>query len=127
MLLILWLVDRDDVFDRHNLAGKAIIGGHVLECMVVQDSSPLVEPPRVPRIRKAEKLEIEVMAELVAEGAQERAERSDLFAHRYSHPDRDDFRLWCIVAKKLKRPALSNPQLPRREYTNPACCNFVEI
>ena len=42
--------------------------------MVIENSRSLVEPTDVPRIRKAKKLKIEVMAELVAESAQERAE-----------------------------------------------------
>ncbi len=41
-------------------------------CMVVERGGALVEYPRVPRIRKPEPLEIEVVAEFVAQGAEER-------------------------------------------------------
>ena len=47
-------------------------------CTVVQRSGSLIEAPRVPRIRESELLEIEVVAEFVAERAQECSERGDL-------------------------------------------------
>ena len=37
----------------------------------VKHSRPFVETPRVPRVHKAELLEVEMMTEFVAEGAQE--------------------------------------------------------
>jgi len=39
-------------------------------CVVIEHGCPLVEAPPVPRVNKAELLEVEMMAELVAEGAQ---------------------------------------------------------
>jgi len=58
--------------------------------IVVEHGGSLVEPARVPRINKSELLEVEMMAELVAEGAQKRAERRDFFPHCRSHPYADD-------------------------------------
>ena len=43
--------------------------------MVVERSSTLVKATCMPRLPKPEALAVEVMAELVAEGAEERAER----------------------------------------------------
>jgi hypothetical protein len=41
---------------------------------MVKRGSPLVEPPRVPRIGKPEQVEVQMVAELVPECAQERSE-----------------------------------------------------
>jgi hypothetical protein len=60
--------------------------------MVVEHGGALVEPASVPRVNKAELLEVEIMAELVAEGAQKRAERSDFLPHCRSHP----YRWWVV-------------------------------
>jgi len=43
--------------------------------MVVKGSGALVKAASVPRVRKSELLKIEMMAEFVAEGAQECSER----------------------------------------------------
>ena len=58
--------------------------------VVVENGGSLVEPASVPRVNKADLLEVEMMAELVAEGAQQRAERSDFLPHCRSHPYADD-------------------------------------
>ena len=55
--------------------------------MVIENARPFVETPRVPRVQKAELLEVEMMTEFVAEGAQEGAERSDFLANRSPRPD----------------------------------------
>jgi hypothetical protein len=44
----------------------------------------------MPRLAKPEALAIEVMAELVAECAEERAERGDLFPDGGPHPETDE-------------------------------------
>jgi len=54
--------------------------------MMVQSSGSLVESASVPRIPESEVREIEVMAELMAECAQERADGGNFLAHRGSHP-----------------------------------------
>jgi hypothetical protein len=56
---------------------------------VIEHACPFVEAPRVPRVNKAELLEVEMMAELMAEGAQECAERRDFLSNRRPHPHRE--------------------------------------
>jgi hypothetical protein len=54
--------------------------------MVIEHTCPLVETPRVPRVRQAELFEIEMMAEFMAESTQECSERRDFLANRRPHP-----------------------------------------
>src|SRR5262249_30531130 len=61
----------------------------------------------MPGIWEFKLVKIEKMAELVAEGAQELSERSDLFAHSGPHPRPDYHSFWSIVTKELSRPVLS--------------------
>ena len=69
--------------------------------MVVEQGSPLIEPPRVPRVPESEAMEIEVVAELVAKRAQESSERGDLLAYRGFSPDADHERTRMIIAEKF--------------------------
>ena len=73
--------------------------------MVVKRGSARVEAARMRRVAKPEALRVEVVAELVAEGAQKRAERSDLLADRRPHPDADQRLFRSVVPKKLGGPA----------------------
>jgi len=54
--------------------------------MVIEHTCPLVETPRVPRVRQAELFEIEMKAEFMAESTQECSERLDFLANRRPHP-----------------------------------------
>jgi hypothetical protein len=54
--------------------------------MVIEHTCPLVETPRVPRVRRAELFEIEMTAEFMAESTQECSERRDFLANRHPHP-----------------------------------------
>jgi hypothetical protein len=54
--------------------------------MMIEHACPLVETPRVSRVRQAELLEIEMMAEFMAESTQECSERRDLLVNRRPHP-----------------------------------------
>ena len=67
--------------------------------VVVKHGGTLIETASVPRIGKAELLKIEMMAELMTEGAQKRAERCDFLAHRRPHPYADQFAVRRVVAK----------------------------
>ena len=53
--------------------------------MVIEHACPLVETPRVPRVRQAELFEIEMMAEFMAESTQECSERRDFLANHGPH------------------------------------------
>jgi hypothetical protein len=57
--------------------------------MVIEHGRSLVEATSMPGILERELLKVEMMAELVAKGAQKCAKRCDLFAHRRSQPDPD--------------------------------------
>ena len=70
--------------------------------VLVEHACPFVEAPRVPRVHKAELLEIEMMAKFVAEGAQECTERGDFLANRRPHPHANQRGVWCVVAKKFE-------------------------
>ena len=58
--------------------------------MVVERSSTFVKAACMPRLPKPETLAVEVMAELVAEGAQKRTVRGDLFLDGGPHPETDE-------------------------------------
>lgn len=75
--------------------------------MVVEHTRPFVETPRVPRINKSELLEIEMMAELVTEGAQECAKRRDFLADRRPHPHADQHGFGGVVPKKFECPVFT--------------------
>jgi hypothetical protein len=57
--------------------------------VMVTRSGSLIQASCMPRIWKSELLEIEMMTELVAESAHERAERCDFFAYCRPHPYAD--------------------------------------
>src|SRR6266849_1282753 len=58
-------------------------------CVVVEHGGALIETARVWRVSESESLVVEMVAEFVAQGAQERPEGSDLVAHGRPHPDAD--------------------------------------
>ena len=66
---------------------------------MVENGAPLVEAPCVPRITKPEQVVVEVMAELMAQGAQECSVRCDFFLDGGSHPKPDEQGLGVVVAK----------------------------
>ena len=59
-------------------------------CVVIERSSAPVKAACMPRLAPPETLAVEVMAKLVAEGAEERAERGDLFPDGGPHPETDE-------------------------------------
>lgn len=59
-------------------------------CVVIERSSAPVKASRMPRLAPPETLAVEVMAKLVAEGAQERTVRGDLFLDGGPHPETDE-------------------------------------
>ena len=79
-------------------------------------------------------MEIEVVAELVAERAQECPVRGDVLAYRRSHPQPDIHGAWVIVAEQLSRPVLANAKWPGGENPDAtsrnvveSCCTFKEL
>ena len=95
--------------------------------IVVQHSRSLVEAACVPRVRESELLKIKMVAELMAQGAPECAERSDFFPHRRSHPDPDYHRLRRVISEKLNGATLANSQRSCCKNPDATGRNFVEL
>jgi hypothetical protein len=95
--------------------------------MVVQCSGALVKTACMPRVSESEPLKIKMVTELVAEGAQERSERGDLFPNRRSHPYPDQHAFGSVVSKKLYSPVFANPQRSRCEHPDTADVDVVEF
>ena len=95
--------------------------------MVVERSSTLVKSARVPRLAPPEALAVEVMAKLVAEGAQERTVRGNLFPNGGAHPQADGHRFGIVVAEQLDRAAFANSKRAGSKYSDPGPTNLVEI
>jgi len=71
--------------------------------VVIQRSSALVKAASVPRLGKPEELAVEMMAKLVAKGAEERAKRGDLFPDGGPHPETDEHVFGMVVPEQLDR------------------------
>jgi hypothetical protein len=78
--------------------------------IVVKQSGSLVEPASVPRVRKSEPLEIEMMTELVAQRTQERSEGRDFFPHRRPHPHPDQHGFRTVIPEEFARPLFADSQ-----------------
>ena len=95
--------------------------------MVVERSSTLVKAARMPRLAKPEALAVEVMAKLVAEGAEERAERGDLFPDGGPHPETDEHSFGIVVPEQLdRRTAFADSQRAGSKYSDRGLANQVE-
>ena len=95
--------------------------------MVIEGSGAFIEAARVPGIAKSKALEVEMVAELVAEGAQKGSKRSDLLANGRSHPHPDDHRRWVVVPKELRRGVLPDAQGSGGQHPDVACPDLVKI
>jgi len=87
--------------------------------MVVKDGGTFVKSPRVRGPSEAELLAIQMMAELVAKRAQERAERGHLLAHSGTRPYADGGVSKRIIPEQLDLPSsFAHAQGPSCERTN---------
>ncbi len=93
--------------------------------MVIERSRPFVESTSVPGVRKS--LEIQMMAKLVAQGAQECSEGGDFLADGCSHPDADQDRIWVVVAEELDRRTAPDTKRPGGEHADRASPHSVKI
>jgi len=95
--------------------------------MVIQRSSALVKAACVPRLGKTETLAVEMMAILVAEGAEERAVRCNLLTDGGPHPEPDEHRFRTVVAEQLNgRASLTNSKRAGGKHSDPRRANCVE-
>ena len=95
--------------------------------MVIEDARTFIKAAGVPGIEECEAMKVEMMAELVAKGAEKSAERGDVLANGGAHPDPDQHDVRVIVAEKLGRRVFANAKGPGGEDTNVATRNLVEI
>ena len=95
--------------------------------MMVQRGGSLVEPASVPGIVKLEFLEIEVMAEFMAKGAQKRTKGCDLLSYRRTHPDSDQHSFGRVVSEKFGRPTFTNSQWSGGKHADSANRDLVEL
>ncbi len=95
--------------------------------MMVKNRGSLVETAGVPRVCKVELLEIEMMAEFMAQRAQECAEGGDFFPDRRSHPHPDHHRLRSVVSEEFDRPLFPHLQRSGGKYPYTASRHFVEL
>ncbi len=73
--------------------------------MVVQQASSFIKPAGVRRSNETELLAVEMVAELVAQSAQECAERCHLFAHGGARPYADLRVSKRVISEKLDLPS----------------------
>jgi len=95
--------------------------------VVVERSSTLVKAACMPRLTPPEALAVEVMAELMAESAEERAERGNLSPNCGPHPEADERRFWIVVPEQFYgRTAIADSQRAGSKYPDPWRANQVE-
>lgn len=95
--------------------------------VMVQRCGTFIEAACVPGIRESEAFKIKVMAEFMAERAQESSERGDLPSDSRSHPDSDQHRAGVIVTKQFECTPFPDAKRSRREYTHTTCWDPVEL
>jgi hypothetical protein len=96
--------------------------------MVIERSSALVKAARMPRLSPPETLAVEVMAELMAKGTEERAEGGDLFPDGGPHPETDDQRFGMVVPEQFNsRITFADSKRAGCKYADPGLPNLVEI
>lgn len=91
--------------------------------MVVKQSGSFVESARMRRANETKLLAIEVVAELMAQSAQERAEGRNLFAYRSARPYTDLRVSKRVIAEKLDLPSA----LPHTERSSGQRTNFRRL
>jgi hypothetical protein len=95
---------------------------------MVKHHRALVEPSRMWGVTKPESFAIQVMAELVTQGAEKRAERRNLLPNLGSGPDSDDGRHDRVVPEQLTRPAaFPDSEGAGRKSVDQRSSNPVEI
>ncbi len=78
--------------------------------MVIEHGRTLLEAASVPRVAKFKTLEVQMMAELMAESTQQHSERGDLPANGRSQPDPDQQRRWVVVSEECDHGVFPDAQ-----------------
>jgi hypothetical protein len=95
--------------------------------VMIERGGPFIEPAGVPGIAKSKAVDVEMVAELVAEGAQKGSKRGDLLANGRSHPDPDEHCRGMVVPKKLGRGALPDAQGSGGQHPDAAGPDLVKV
>ena len=74
--------------------------------VVVECGGTLVKSPRVGSIPESEPFAVQVVAKLVAERREKRADRGDSLLDGRAHPDADQLLFQMVVPEKLRRPTV---------------------
>ncbi|MGA3054031.1 MAG: hypothetical protein ABSD63_07470 [Candidatus Korobacteraceae bacterium] len=78
----------------------------------------------MPRLAKPEALAVKVMAKLIAEGTEQRAERGDLFPDGDPHPETDEHRFGIVVPEQLnRRTAFADSKRAGSKYSDRGLAN----
>jgi hypothetical protein len=94
---------------------------------MIERGGAFIEAAGVPGIAKSKAVDVEMVAELVAEGAQKGSKRGDLLANGRSHPDPDEHRRGMVVPKKLGRGALPDAQGSGGQHPDAAGPDLVKV
>jgi hypothetical protein len=95
--------------------------------ILVEHGGTLVKTSRMPRVRKSKPLKIEMVAEFVAEGAEERSERGDLFPNRRARPYTDHHSFGSVVSKKLCNRVFPHSQWSGCKHSDTLLWDAVEL
>jgi hypothetical protein len=95
--------------------------------VVIERGGAFIEAAGVPGIAEPKPVDVEMVAELVAEGAQKGSKRGDLLANGRSHPDADEHRRGVVVPKKLDRGVLPDAQGSGGKHPDSARLDLVKI
>jgi hypothetical protein len=74
--------------------------------VVVECGGGFVKSPRVGRVPKSEPFAVEVVAKLVTERGEKRAERGDSLLDGRAHPHTDQLLFQMVVPEQLRRPTV---------------------
>jgi len=96
--------------------------------VVVKRRGALIEAARVVRVGPPEPLIVEIVAELVAEGAQESPEGGDFLEDGRSHPNPKQLGCGSVVPEQFRSPAaLTHSERPGGKDLNPRLGYSVEL
>ena len=96
--------------------------------MMVKVSRPFIKATCVRGVPKPEKLEIKLVAKLMAKRAQECTKRGNLLPDSRPHPDTSDVLPRVVISKELGTPStLMNAERPRRQHSYGGAGNPVKI
>src|SRR5579863_2805125 len=101
--------------------------GHGSPCVVIESGGTFIKTARVPGIAESELQEVQMMTELMAQGAEKSTKRCNVLPNCCPHPDTNLHGIRMIVPEKLSSRVLTDPERPGSKHTYGALRNLVEI